>query len=221
MAKIANEILFSKQLVDISCHGFEEGEKAFGAQTSYDSWTAKNCSPTELTNVRFQDGEVAKVDLTKTNFMPSGYYSEIMELITDNVEEQVNFIYSRSAYGSDKPNMSLEKDDKFLNPCIYTITKDEINLWYSDTTENGHFDIPKVMWSNGSATRPIVDNEGEYGLMQFSYAIADDPENLENIAKALASEKMKRLMSCNMFTKGVYNNTIINMFKKDFWKEFV
>tara|TARA_B110000285_G_scaffold125801_1_gene141842 strand:- start:523 stop:1560 length:1038 start_codon:yes stop_codon:yes gene_type:complete len=221
VAKIANKVLFSKQLLDISCHSFEEGYETFGAGTAYDSWTAKNCDPTELTNVRFQDGEIAKVDLTSTNFMPSGYYSEIKSLITDNVEERVNFIFSRSGYGSDKPNMSIEKTDKFSNPCVYTITKNKINLWYSDTAKNGHFDIPKVIWTNGSGTRPIVDNDGEYGVMQFGYAIADDPENLENIAKALASEKMKKLMSCNLFTNGIYNNTIIKMFKKDFWKEFV
>jgi len=221
VAKIANETLFSKQLLDVSCHGFEEGYETFGAGTAYDSWTAKNCSPTELTNVKFQDGEVLDVDLTNTNFLPSGYYSEIMKLITDNIEERVDFIFSRSAYGSDKTNISIEKTGKFLNPCVYTVTKDKINLWYSDTTENGHFGIPKVIWSNGSGTRPIIDNDGEYGLMQFTYAIADEPENLENIAKALASEKMKKLMSCNLFTNGIYNNTIIKMFKKDFWKEFV
>ena len=221
MSAIANEILFSKQLLELSCHGFEEGNETFGVGTAYDSWTAKNCSPTKLTNVRFQDGEVLDVDLTNTNFMPSGYYNEIMKLTTDNVEERVNFLYSRSAYGSDKSNMSEEKNDNFLNPCIYTVTKDKINLWYSDTTENGHFGIPKVLWSNGSGTRPIIDNEGEYGLTQYAYAIADDPENLENIAKALASEKMKKLMSCNLFKNGIYEEKIIKMFKKDFWKDFV
>ena len=61
----------------------------------------------------------------------------------------------------------------------------------------------------------------EYGLTQYAYAIADDPENLENIAKALASEKMKKLMSCNLFKNGIYEEKIIKMFKKDFWKDFV
>lgn len=219
--KISNEILFSKQLVDISCHSFNEGYETFGAGTAYDSWTAKNCPPTELTNVRFQDGEVAKVDLTNTNFMPSGYYSEIKSLITDNVNDRVNFIFSRSAYGNDKSNMSKENIDEFVNPCIYTVTKDNINIWYSNTTKNGHFEVPKVIWSNGSGTRPIIDSIGEYGVMNFSYAIADDPENLENIAKALESDKMKKIMAGNLFTNGIYNNTIIKMFRKDFWKEFV
>ena len=219
--KIANQVLFSKQLVDISCHSYEEGARTFGAGTAYDSWTARNCPPTELTNVRFQDGKVATVDLTNTNFMPSGYYSDINNLFTNNVEERVNFITSRSAYGNDKPNMSKDKKDNFVHPCIYTITKNDVNIWYSNTKDNGHFGLPKVIWSNGSGTRPIIDQTGEYGVMNFSYAIADDPENLENIAKALASEKMKKIMSCNLFTNGIYNNTIIKMFRKDFWKEFV
>jgi hypothetical protein len=125
-------------------------------------------------------------------------------------------------YGTDKNNMMKDKSNEFKYPCVYTITKGEkINLQWSDTNKNGHFNLPKVIWSNGSATSPIVDEIGEYGLTQFSYAIIDDVENLNDIKKALSNPYFIRHIMLFKKLADIYNYKVISTFRKDFWKEFV
>lgn len=96
-----------------------------------------------------------------------------------------------------------------------------INLWYSNTNKNGHYGIPKVIWSNGSASTPIVDENGDYALTEFAYAIIDEPKNLQFIQKAMLHPDFIKMMS---FADGLshrYNQKIISLFRKDFWKEFL
>lgn len=107
-------------------------------------------------------------------------------------------------------------------PCCYTITiKDGMKYWYSDI-DKGHFGIPKVIWANGTATYPIIDKEGNYGLTQFAYAIVDSPENLQRISDAMNNDlfiKMMRYLIFKMNDK--YNYKIIRLFKKDFYNNFL
>ena len=65
-------------------------------------------------------------------------------------------------------------------------------------------------------TYPIIDDKGEYGLTQFSYAIVDDISNLENIRNAMNSERFLKMMI--KFTNHKYDYKIISLLKKDFWK---
>jgi len=94
---------------------------------------------------------------------------------------------------------------------------------YSNTKEHGHFDISKVIFSNGISC-PHIDENGNYGLTQFSYGIVDEPKNLPYIQKAMLNIEFIKLMS---FSDGVtgtghrYNRQVIALFRKDFWKEFL
>jgi type II restriction/modification system DNA methylase subunit YeeA len=62
-------------------------------------------------------------------------------------------------------------------------------------------------------------------MTQWAYAIVDEIENLENIKKAMESEKFNKLMSLTDGVTGVgrhrYNRKVISTFRKDFWKEFL
>lgn len=95
-----------------------------------------------------------------------------------------------------------------------------MNLMYSDR-KLGHFGIPKVIWSNGAGTYPIIDEKGKYGLTQFSYAIAENPKNLPYIEFAMNSKKFIDLMTYVKFTENKYNYKVISLFRKDFWKDFI
>lgn len=96
-----------------------------------------------------------------------------------------------------------------------------MKLYYSSTNDNRHFKIPKVIWSNGLGTYPIIDKKGEFGLTQFSYGIIDDVDNLENIKKALESDKLLMLFSYCKFTNNKYDYKVLSTFKKDFYKYFI
>jgi hypothetical protein len=91
---------------------------------------------------------------------------------------------------------------------------------YSSLNNKGHFGIPKVIFSNGSAVSPIIDY-GEYGLTQFSYAIVDDVENLNKIKTALENEVFVKEIMGFVGLGDKYNRKIISKLRKDFWKEFL
>jgi len=137
-------------------------------------------------------------------------------------------MYSRSAYGSDKKNVSETKDDIYKHPVVYTIRiKDGIVLLYSNTRDNGHFGIPKLILKRGSVYS-ILDIKGEYGMTQFASAIVDTPENLIKIKEAIESRKFKKARAHFAGTGGSTDNSIIDglgttfkfisMFKKIFGK---
>ena len=143
------------------------------------------------------------------------------ELIAINNEEKVNLLYSRSNYGTDKKHMFDKKNEEYKYECCYSITlKDGIKFFYSSTNTNGHFNIPKIIWSNGLGTYPIIDDTGKYGLTQFSYGIIDKKENFEKIKKALNSHKFLNLFKYCKFTNNKYDHKVIRTFKKNFYENF-
>ena len=124
-------------------------------------------------------------------------------MIAKDDEERVNILHSYSDYETRKAHISKEKTDEFKYPCVYTIVKDgTINKWWSMTKNNGHFGVPKVIWSNGMASPPTIDSIGEYGLTQFSYAIVDDVENLYKIHKCMNDDKFINLMKLCYMSSG-------------------
>ena len=137
-------------------------------------------------------------------------------------KEKVEIIYDRTMYGTDKDNMNENKNNIYKFNCIYSITqKNGCNFWYSNI-KKGHFGIPKVIWSNGAGTYPIIDDKGIYGLTQFAYAIVDKKQNLQKIKDAMDNKKFIDLMKYLNFKKAnKYNYKIIALFKKDFYNDFL
>jgi len=222
MYKKIHSFLKNKQINYLELHDFKDGAEMFGVGTSFDWYTAKNTQSVKPTKVKFQDNSVFDLNLNELDFIPNGMYKKISSLIASNVQERVNILHSRTSYGNDRPNMSKVKNEEYSYECVYTITKKEgINLMYSSTDKNGHFGIPKVIWSNGSGTYPVIDKEGKYGLTNFSAGIIDDVEVLPLIKKALESKEFLEIMSYVKFMNSKYDHKIISLFRKDFWKEFV
>jgi len=116
---------------------------------------------------------------------------------------------------------SKTKDKEFKHEVIYSIYKDKsLQLRYSKHQENGHYKIPKIIFTPNLGLNNIIDKEGKYALTQWVVGIADQPENLEQITKIFKNQKFKLILKSIKF--GMYYNTnILKQFKKDFWKEFV
>lgn len=219
------DIIKGKKLHYLSINNEKKGMEVFGAETRFDYYLLENTSNDgTLTEITFQDGTTENVNLNTLEFIPNGSLSEVASLIVQDGEEKVNLLYSRSAYGTDKTNVSKVQEDDFIHPCVYTVNYlSQPTFHYSNTNENGHFGIPKVIWSNGriSSVGSYVDETGEFGLTQFSYAIADDVENLPNIKKALDSTKFKKLMELCAVGQLTINHKVISTFRKDFWRDFI
>jgi len=220
------DLLRSKQITYLEVHNITDGLKTFGVQTTYDFYCLHNVPNTMFTKIKCQDGTTQRVDISKMEYIPNGMYKEFEKLIAKNSEEKVKTLYSSSDYGNyKKVQMSKEQTEEHKYPCVYLTYKDgSVNFWYSNTKEKGHFGIPKIIFSKGGASSPIIDERGEYGVMNFAYAIIDEPKNLPFIQKALLHPDFIKLMS---FADGItgcrnrYNYKVITLFRKDFWKEFL
>lgn len=215
-------LLKNKQLLYLEVHSKKDGIKTFGAGTPYDFYCLHNVQNKMFTKIKCEDGTTQRVDISKMEFIPNGMYKEFEKLLAKNGEEKVNILYSRSAYGNDKPHMSKEQSELFKYPCVYYTYKDATTqLRYSSTNENGHFGISKIIWSQGIST-PIIDENGEYGVMNFACSIVDEPKNLSFIQKAMLHPNFIKLM---LFSNGIsgqrYDKKAISLFRKDFWKEFL
>jgi len=222
-------------LIYLSMNTYKDGQRVFGgAGTNFDYYVIQNIKTnnnitkvSDIDNIENIEKNNYNIDLNDWDFIPSGKLNLFQKLLTK--KEKVNVLYERSMYGTDKNNMmdnkmkNVEiKNDIFKYPVIYTITqKDGCNILYSKE-KKGHFGIPKVIWSNGAGTYPIIDEKGKYGLTQFAYAIVDNKQNLQKIKDAMISEKFIDLMKYLVFKKdNKYNYKIIALFKKDFYKYFL
>ena len=218
----------NNNLIYLSMNTYDDGKRVFGgAGTNFDYYLVQNIKTNNnLTFINDIDNKEYKINLNDLDFIPSGKLSLFQKLLTK--KEKVNVLYERSMYGTDKNNMMLQnkenvkiKNDIFKYPIIYSITqKDGCNILYSKE-KKGHFGIPKVIWSNGAGTYPIIDEKGKYGLTQFAYAIVDDKQNLQKIKDAMSSERFINLMKYLAFKENnKYNYKIIALLKKDFYKYF-
>jgi len=209
--------IMSKNLIYLNMNDFHKGNDVFGVGTNYDYYILQNNDIKQSVKIVDIYDKKYNMDLSNWSFIPSGCFELYKKVLALKDEEKVEVCYSRSLYGTDKSNMQRVMDEKYKFPCIYTITiKDGINCWYS-SEKKGHFDIPKVIWSNGLGTYPIVDEIGKYGLTQFSYAIIDKKNNLNDIKNALNSINFIKLMECVKFTNNKYNYKVIALMKTDFW----
>jgi hypothetical protein len=219
------DIIKKKKLHYLSINNEKKGMEIFGAETRFDYYLLENTvNDGVLTEITFQDGTVDEVDLSNIGFIPNGSLSEVQSLIAKEGEEKVDLLYSRSSYGTDKSNVSKVQENNFIHPCVYTVNYlSQPTFYYSSTNENGHFGIPKVIWSNGriSSVGSYIDETGEFALTQFAYAIADEVENLPNIKRALDSVKFKKLMELCAVGQLTINHKVISTFRKDFWREFI
>ena len=218
---IQKEIL-SRDLKYLEIHNEKDGIKTFSSETRYDWYVVKN-EKVDITNtiIKFQDGVTNTINVNGLEFIPNGEYEKITSMMAKNEEENVNVIYSRSLYGTDKKHMSRTKTEEYKYPCVYTVnSKSEPSFFYS-YKQHGHFGTPKLIWSNGGNPGSYVDSNGDYGLTQFAYAIVDKPENLQKIKRIFDSKEFRNLMELSTFGQGHINYKVISIFKKDFWKEFV
>lgn len=220
--KNIRENLTNLEILELNMINTKDGFNLFGANINIDYYIVRKNLNKNFKECLIKDynGNIINFCLVGVEFIPNSNVLETLSLIAKKNEEKVKVLYSRSAYGTDKSNMSKEQTEEFKYPCAYTVGRINPNFWYSSIKKE-FFDTPKVIWGNG-LTDVIIDKTGKYGLTQFTYAIVDDVDNLENIQKALKSERfIKNIMG---YTKGVghiYNRKVIATFRKDFWKNFI
>ena len=142
--------IFSRNLQYLEIHNEKDGVKMFSSETRYDWYVLKNETvESTKTIVKFQDGTTNIINVNGLKFIPNGEFEKIMSMIAENEEENVDVIYSRSLYGTDKKHMTRTKTEECKYPCVYTVnSKSELTYYYS-SKKHGHYEVPKFVWSNG------------------------------------------------------------------------
>tara|TARA_Y100000310_G_C20698245_1_gene827250 strand:- start:1483 stop:5340 length:3858 start_codon:yes stop_codon:yes gene_type:complete len=217
----------SKQVEYLEIHNEKDGLKVFKSDTRYDWYIIKNTPYKKTTIVKDEKGIVSNIDLKHTlkdiKTIPNFNISGIKKVLAKKDEKKVTLM-ADSSYHTQKEYMSKEKTGEFKYPCSYTVnSKGKLSLWYSRNDTKGHFGIPKIIFSNGRVTSAnyFIDEEGKYGLTQFSYGIIDNVDNFENIYKAMRTKEFKDIMESVATAQQKIEVSIFKLFRKDFWKEFV
>jgi len=212
------ELMKSKQIIYLEIHDEKDGQKTFKCSTRYDWYVLQNKNNTQKTIIKGQNNKIYNVDLNIWSFVPNYDFDIIEKMINSN--KKINVLSSRSAYGHDKKWVQKNKNDEYKYPVVYSVNKqNQLTLHYSSKNDNGHFNIPKVIFGSG-ATGFIIDKKGDYGLTQWAVGIIDDIENLELIKNALESEKFKDIIKAISVSKAEINPKILKYFNKDFYKFF-
>lgn len=222
--KDTQNLMRSKQILSLEIHNADDGVRTFGAATRYDFYCIENVSTYRQTKVVCEDGSIEMIDLGDMEFIPNGKFGDIKNLIAKQDDETVEILHSYSAYETRKEYMSKESTEEFEFPCVQNVNvKNQLScVHYSNTKQNGHFGIAKVMFGRKSSG-VFIDKTGKYGQAQDCSSIIDNVENLEGIQRALQNKRFLELSKqCDVGgSRDWYNRKIIATFRKDFWKEFL
>lgn len=221
--KETQNLMKKYQIIYLKIHTFKDGLKIFGAKTNFDYYLLKKTLNVDLnTKIICEDNSEENINITNLDFIPGENIAKIYSLIAKEGEEKVNILHSYSAYEPRKDFISKVKNDSNIYPCVYMVSYiDTPTFLYSNRNDRGHFGIKKVIFASGSSGI-ILDNNGEYGLTPFSFAIVDDEENFENIKIALKNKNfIEKVMLYKDGLGHKYNHKTLSMLRKDFWKEFL
>jgi 16S rRNA G966 N2-methylase RsmD len=209
------KIMTNNQIIYLEIHNEKDGLKTFSANTRYVWYLLQNIKYTYNTTIKGEDGIISEININKMRFIPNNNFETIHNLTSS--KNKVNILHSESIYEPRKKWMNSTHTDLFKYPCIYSINKNNIpSFKYSSLNNKGHFGISKIIWGGGS-TGFIIDNDGKYGMTQWSSAIEDKIENLPLIKKALESKKFNNLIKSISVSKQEINYKILREFNKDFY----
>jgi len=204
----------------LEIHSDSDGSKVFGANTRYDFYCLQKSEYEGVTKIVDELGEEHNINIMKWEWIPNYNFKLISRIISD--ENVLNVIYSRGMYGNDKKWMSKEKTEKNNLPCVYGMYKDYTCSYRYSSEDKGHFGISKVILGLGRYLYPLIDINGEFGIMNNAFALPiTSLEEGINIKNAIESEKFKEIIKSTKWSNFQVNWKMFKSFKKDFWKEFI
>ena len=227
-------LMRTKQIIYLNMNDVKKGLALFKASTDYDYYLLENKDVYKETIINdYQDKEYSYLINDSLKFIPNHSFKDVFKIISKTKERDNGFIYSRSAYATEKDHVlsKIKKEtyedytkraikDGFKYPCVYSINaKNIVSLRWSSTKDNGHFGIKKFIFSNGQGY--IQDVEGKYGLTEWAYAIKCKEEDMQKVEKSFISDEFKNIVDAIHLTSNKYNHKILTLFKKDFWKIFL
>jgi hypothetical protein len=213
------EVLGKKQLLYLKTYSKKEGNKIFGCSTLVDYYVLKNINIYKETIIDGQDSKTYSINLNDWNFLPSGAFDNIRQILGKN-----EVLYSSSIYDTRRPyvNNTKTKTEKNNLPVVHNMTKkDGLGFVYS-SEDKGHFGVSKVILSFGEFQYPYNDFNGEYGMSQICYGLKiNTKEEGDKIVEAINSVKFKEILKYTKWSTFQTDWRMFKEFKPDFWRSFI
>jgi len=211
------DILGKKQMLYLKNFTEENSKKIFSCSTIVDYYVLKNTKIYKETIIDGQDGKTYSIHLKDWNFLPSGDFDTIRQILGRN-----EVLYSRTIYGTDKKNITKTQTEMNPLPVVHNMTKkDGLGFVYS-SEDKGHFGVSKVILSFGRHQYPYNDWKGEYGMSQICYGLKiNSKEEGDKIVEAINSAKFKEILKYTKWSTFQTDWRMFKEFKPDFWKEFL
>tara|TARA_B110000858_G_C17761181_1_gene454606 strand:- start:317 stop:1609 length:1293 start_codon:yes stop_codon:yes gene_type:complete len=213
------KLMMSRQIIYLNMNDLKQGISTFKCSTDFDYYLLQNKEVHKSTKINdYHNNEYYYMINNKLKFIPNHSLDKIFEMI-DGTKDN-GFMNDQSSYEPRKKWMSHSCDKDYKYPCIYSInSKNKASFKWSSRNDKGHYNITKFIFSNGNGY--LKDINGDYGLTQWAYAFSCNKSDMNNIEKAFNSNLFKNIISATTLTSNRYNYSILRLFKKDFWKEFL
>ena len=212
-------VLGKKQLLYLKTLTEENSKKIFGCSTLVDYYVLKNTNSYKETIIDGQDGKTYSINVNEWNFLPSGAFDNIKNILGNN-----EVLYSSSIYDTRRQYVNIEKKKTENNnlPVVHNMTKkDGLGFVYS-TEDKGHFGVSKVILSFGRHQYPYNDFNGEYGMSQICYGLKiNSKEEGDKIVDAINSVKFKEILKYTKWSTFQTDWRMFKFIKPDFWKSFI
>ena len=220
-----SKTLFSKlchenHMQYLEIHSESDGNKSFGASTRFDFFCVQKSQNDALTVIQDEKGGKHSVDLNRRRWIPNFELELFDKLMASEGEETCEVIFSRSAYGSDKKNISTEQSNLFPYPVIHSMNLKGVGYIYSDQNDKGHFGQPKVVLSfNRRQQCPVNDYKGEYGMSQIAFGIPiKSKADGDKLIEFIESEDGRNLVLASKWSTFQTDWRMFTYFKEGFWR---
>lgn len=214
-ADIWNLLAKENQIIYLEIHSVEDGLKVFNAGTRYDFYCVEKRKKYKNTIVIDEKGVKNLINCEEWNFLPNYNINNLNKLLG----KDCRILFSRSAYGSDRPHVSDTMSDEFRYEVVHSITKSGPRIFYSTRCDRGFFEVPKVIFAESGLNDVIIDMSGRYGMTSHAFAIeVDNEEEALEIKKCLLSDRFKEIIKSCSWGNFAIDWRLFTYFKKDFYK---
>lgn len=198
----------------LEMHDVSDGLKVFGCGTRYDWYIVKSqeSKNNDITKVKDYKNIIYNLHLQKFYFLPNYNINDILKyVLDDNDDKTVQVLYSRTSYASDKKWISHSRNDIYTFPIIHSTPRSGVRILYSKKDDNGHFNIPKLIFGDSGIYNAIIDERGEYGLSE--HAIGFTGYTIEEM------NAMKKIIETNEFSENILKPCMWSNYQID-WRLF-
>lgn len=218
----------------LSIHNERDGKEAFHCSTRYDYYHVRLEAEGELrarrtkttTIVDEKGNEFRNVDLRQWSFLPNyslPWTARLFDMASWRCETLGPVLFSRSAYGTDKKHVSMERTRHHTFPCVHTMNRHGPGFVWSSHGDNGHFGIGKVILTAGRYQHcPINDYKGEYGMTQITFGLpVESKEEGDRIIQGLQHPVFQEILRATKWQTFYTDKSMFQWLRRDFYKQLL